>query len=143
MRSGGRVNRLIVILTVMNAGCEDPARYIGCCGAYCKTCRALAEGTCRGCKPGYDKGERDIRKARCRIKVCCFGEKKFETCADCPDYDACDVISVFHNKKGYKYIKYHESLEFIRKNGYDEFIEAAGKWKGAYGRLPRTLSPED
>jgi hypothetical protein len=132
---GGRVNRLIAILTLMKDGCEDPSGYIGCCGAYCKTCRALAEGACKGCKLGYDTGERDIGKARCRIKVCCYGEKKFETCADCPDYDTCETISGFHNKKGYKYKKYHESLEFIRKNGYGEFIKAAGKWKGAYGRL--------
>lgn len=134
---------MIVIFTMMRNGSEDPSRYIGCCGAYCKTCRALSEGACRGCKLGYDAGERDIRKARCRIKICCFGEKRLETCAECPDYDACETISGFHNKNGYKYKKYHDSLEFIRKKGNDEFIKAACKWKGPYGRLPPADPPGD
>lgn len=116
--------------------CRDiPERLVGCCGAYCKTCRALAEGACKGCKLGYDTGERDIGKARCRIKLCCFGEKRLETCAECQDYDKCDIISGFHNKKGYKYKKYRESLEFIRKYGYGKFAESAAGWNGAYGRL--------
>lgn len=66
-------------------------REIGCCGAYCKTCmeewqkkKYPNERTCRGCKLGYELGERDLSKAKCEIKVCCFREKKLETCADCP-----------------------------------------------------------
>lgn len=116
-------------------GYDTPGRFIGCCGAYCKTCRALAEGTCRGCKLGYDSGERDISKARCRIKVCCFGDREYETCADCPDYETCEIISAFFSKKGYKYKKYRESLEFIRRCGYEKFAEPAAGWKNAYGRL--------
>ena len=114
---------------------ENPERFVGCCGAYCKTCRALAERSCKGCKLGYDSGDRDITKARCPIKLCCFGEKRFETCADCPDFEICEIISTFFSKKGYKYKKYRESLEFIRKYGYGEFVESAAGWKGAYGRL--------
>lgn len=113
--------------------CEKAARFIGCCGAYCKTCRAL--GFCKGCKLGYGKGERDIRRARCKIKVCCFGERKLETCADCPDYPACGTISGLHGKRGYKYGKYRQAIEFIRKNGYAKFIKMADKWKGAYGKF--------
>jgi hypothetical protein len=59
---------------------------IGCCGAYCGTCRALLDKTCKGCKLGYDDGERDIRAARCAMKRCCLIEKKLETCADSPEY---------------------------------------------------------
>ncbi len=108
---------------------------IGCCSAYCGTCRALKDGACKGCKLGYDDGMRDIRAARCAMKRCCLIEKKFETCADCPGYEACKIIQDFFNKKGYKYKKYRQSLEFIRKYGYQKFIQSARSWKCAYGRL--------
>ncbi|MDD3421893.1 MAG: DUF3795 domain-containing protein [Methanocellales archaeon] len=110
-------------------------REIGCCGAYCKTCRALTEGSCRGCKLGYESGERDINRSKCKMKVCCFKERKLETCADCPDYPSCRMIQDFYNKKGYKYKKYRQSIEFIRKNGYDDFIKIADNWKGPYGKF--------
>jgi len=32
---------------------------IGCCGAYCKTCKAFVDKTCKGCKVGYEKGENE------------------------------------------------------------------------------------
>jgi hypothetical protein len=112
-------------------------REIGCCGAYCKTCLIYKTGgNCQGCKLGYDSGERDIAKARCRMKLCCFRDKKLETCADCPDYSTCDITHGFYARNGYKYRKYQESIEFIRQNGYREFMQAADTWKGPYGRLP-------
>jgi hypothetical protein len=114
---------------------ENLKRYIGCCGAYCKTCKPYIEGFCKGCKLGYDEGERDINKAKCFMKVCCFKEKMLETCADCPDYLKCKIIHNFYSKNGYKYKKYKQAIEFIRKNGYSRFIKLADKWKGAYGKL--------
>ena len=111
-------------------------REIGCCGAYCKTCRlSTSESSCRGCKLGYENGERDINKARCKIKVCCFGEMRLETCADCPDYASCDIIQGFYKKGGYKYEKYRQATDYIKNNGYAKFIEVADGWKGPYGRL--------
>ena len=111
-------------------------REIGCCGAYCKTCRASTTGSnCRGCKLGYESGERDINKSRYKIKVCCFRDKQFETCADCPDYPYCGIIQGFYNKKGYKYKKYKQSVEFIKEKGYAAFIKTADNWKGPYGRF--------
>jgi hypothetical protein len=110
-------------------------REIGCCGAYCKTCLLSTSGSiCRGCKLGYENGGRDINKARCKIKICCFRDRQFETCADCPDYPYCGLIQDFHNKKGYKYQKYKQAIEFIKENGYAKFIGIANNWKGAYGR---------
>ena len=53
-------------------------RFIGCCGAYCRTCKSLIEGFCKGCKLGYDEGERDIYQSKCKTKICCFKEKQFE-----------------------------------------------------------------
>ena len=35
---------------------------IGCCGAYCGTCREYQK-TCKGCKPGYLDGSRDLSRA--------------------------------------------------------------------------------
>lgn len=109
---------------------------VGCCGAYCGTCPALKDNSCKGCRLGYDNGTRDIRAARCAMKRCCLMDKSFDTCADCPDYAECRIIREFFQKNGYKYGKYKESLEFIRRHGYLAFIEAARSWKRAYGRLP-------
>lgn len=114
---------------------EKPKAYIGCCGAYCKTCRVFKEGACKGCKLGYAGGKRDIKKARCKIKKCCFGEKKLQTCADCRGYEKCPIIGSFHNKEGYKYKKYKEATLFIIENGYEKFLKAAKNWKGACGKL--------
>lgn len=108
---------------------------IGCCGAYCGTCRPLKDGVCKGCKQGYDDGTRDIAAARCAMKRCCLMVKKLHTCADCPDYDGCHIIQDFFAKGRYKYKKYRQSLEFIRKSGYREFIKAARSFKCAYGSL--------
>lgn len=112
---------------------EFSIKNIGCCGAYCKTCPALINKSCRGCKLGYDNGERDINKAKCQMKVCCI-KKNYETCGDCLEYNTCDIIQVFYNKNGYKYKKYKQAIEFIRENGYAKFIQIADKWKIAYGK---------
>jgi hypothetical protein len=106
---------------------------IGCCGAYCKTCPALINKSCRGCKLGYDTGNRDISKAKCQMKVCCI-KKKYETCADCSDYSTCEIIQEFYNKSGYKYKKYKQAIDFIRENGYPKFIKIADNWKNAFGK---------
>jgi len=110
-------------------------RFIGCCGAYCKTCQPYIEKFCKGCKLGYDNGERDIKKAKCRMKVCCFGERGLETCADCPDYAECETIHKFFSKNGFKYKKYRQAIEFLRREGYPRFLELASEWSGPYGKL--------
>jgi hypothetical protein len=69
------------------------------------------------------------------MKRCCLLEKKLETCADCPDFRQCGIIQSFFAKKGYKYGKYRQSLEYIRTRGYPVFLAAARPWKLAYGRL--------
>ena len=114
---------------------EDAITFVGCCGAYCKTCKPFVEGFCKGCKLGSAEGERDINKAKCVLKVCCFGERKLETCADCKDYPTCKKIRSFHDKSGYKYKKYKQSIEFIRENRYAKYIEIAEGWSGPYGKF--------
>jgi hypothetical protein len=106
---------------------------IGCCGAYCRTCKVKKENLCQGCKLGYADGSRDILKAKCKIKICCI-RNKYNSCADCDDYDACDIIQGFYKKNGYKYKKYKEALDFIKANGYEEFIKIANTWKMQYGK---------
>jgi hypothetical protein len=46
---------------MVNIGSENEKnsiRFVGCCGAYCKTCKPFIEGTCKGCKLGYENKER-------------------------------------------------------------------------------------
>jgi len=107
---------------------------IGCCGAYCGTCRAY-KVACKGCGIGYEAGERDIAKARCRVKRCCVS-RRLQTCADCSEYEACQVLGGFHGKAGYKYGKYRQALDYIRENGYEAFLVIAESWTGACGKHP-------
>jgi hypothetical protein len=69
------------------------------------------------------------------MKRCCLMTKKVSTCADYPDYEGCRTVQGFFGKNGYKYKKYRQSLEFIRKSGYPAFSTVARSWKCAYGSL--------
>jgi len=105
---------------------------LGCCGAYCQTCKVYAQNLCKGCKVGYDTGERDIARAKCAMKVCCV-KRGLMSCADCADYNACEILQSFYANDSYKYKKYKQATEFIRANGYDAFFQIADGWRGAYG----------
>ncbi len=114
---------------------DEIKRYIGCCGAYCKTCKPFKEGLCKGCKIGFDTGERDISKAKCKIKLCCFKDRNLDTCADCIDIKACQLINSWFDKNGTKYKKYRDAIHFIKEHGYSEFVIMADNWKNAYGKF--------
>lgn len=114
---------------------SDEVRLIGCCGAYCKTCRSFILGSCKGCKIGYEDGKRNITRARCKIKVCCFGVKKQETCAECAECDGCRVLERFYSRNGGAYERYRTLREFIQANGYSEYVKRAKDWKNSHGRL--------
>ncbi len=109
--------------------------YVACCGAYCRTCKPFVEGHCKGCKVGYNLDNRDISRAKCKIKLCCFRDNKFDSCAECSKFSNCEIffgrfkIGTRDNKK------YQEALAFIKKNGYSKFIKLADKWKGPCGKL--------
>lgn len=105
---------------------------LGCCGAYCKTCPVYKDKKCIGCKVGYGNCERDIKKAKCKIKICCI-KKGFDSCAECGNIDSCVFINQFYEKNGYKYKKYKEAILFINKHGYHEFFKIANTWKNQYG----------
>lgn len=110
---------------------------IGCCGAYCKTCREF-QNTCKGCKLGYSDSSRDLSRAKCKIKKCCL-IKEHSTCADCKEYDDCEIIQTFIQHPGYKYIKYKQALEFIRARDYAAFLQVAESRKNVYGKSPKQL----
>jgi hypothetical protein len=93
-------------------------REIGCCGAYCRTCLTSVEvGVCRGCKLGYKDGERDINKSKCKIKICCFRDRQFETCADCDEYLSCEIIQSLYNKNGINTRNTNNQLISLEKMG--------------------------
>ncbi|MEN6417615.1 MAG: DUF3795 domain-containing protein [Clostridiaceae bacterium] len=107
---------------------------VGCCGAYCLTCKVFKENLCKGCKLGYGPGERDLSKAKCAMKVCCM-RRGLMSCADCAEFETCLVLAAFYGHAGYKYRKYREAAAFIRAHGYDAFLRRADGWSGAYGKL--------
>ena len=108
---------------------------IGCCGAYCKTCREF-EKTCKGCKPGYLDSSRDLSRVKCRMKKCCL-TKGHITCTNCEEYEHCEIVQAFLNHPGYKYSKYKQALEFIRAHGHAAFLNAAKHWTSACGKYPK------
>jgi hypothetical protein len=112
----------------------DGKEYIGCCGAYCKTCGAFARGKCKGCKLGFD-GDRNINKTGCNVKKCCFRDNTFETCADCSKLDSCNYMENWYKKGHGKYRIYKKYIDFIKENGYLKFIEIANNWKGHFGEM--------
>ena len=105
---------------------------MGCCGAYCQPCKMFAQQLCKGCKVGYDTGERDINKAKCKMKICCV-KRGLVSCADCEDYCFCETLQSFYAHESYKYKKYKQATEFIRANGYEAFFRLADGWNGACG----------
>ena len=116
-----------------NKDSRKTARYIGCCCFYCKTCRVFIDGKCGGCKLGSNCGEGDKNRAKCKIKLCCFEERKLETCVECPDYLSCKLIR--DRFRGCQLDKCLESITFIKKKGYTKFINIADRWKGSSGNL--------
>jgi hypothetical protein len=108
---------------------------IGCCCAYCRTCRAFRSGGCPGCRLGYEDGGRDAARIRCAMKSCCVLEKRFSTCAYCPEFETCPSLRTWYAKPGWKYGRYLASAEYIRAHGYDAFLTVADGWTDAIGRL--------
>jgi len=49
--------------------------------------------------------------------------------------ETCQIIGSWYAKNGYKYKKYKQAIEFIKKKGYAKFLRLADKWHGAYGKL--------
>lgn len=110
-----RLGSLLAMAYKKDSNVESSIKFIGCCGAYCKTYPPFIERYFKGCKIGYDTGERDINKAKCKMKVSCLKERKLETCAYCSNYHGCNIIHGFYSKNGYKYKKYKQSIRVYSK----------------------------
>ena len=95
-------------------------------------CREYLQ-TCKGCKPGYLDGSRELSRAKCKMKKCCL-TGGCVTCGDCEEYASCEIIQSFLNHPGYKYGKYKQALAYIRAHA--AFLNAAKHWTGAYGKYP-------
>ena len=109
---------------------------IGCCGAFCGTCKVKTQKICEGCKSDYLNNERDIKKIRCKMKKCCI-EKEIQTCADCIKMNECKVLNEFYSKNGYKYGKYKEAIYYIKEKGYHAFLLISSTWKNQYGKYKK------
>jgi hypothetical protein len=110
-------------------------KYIGCCGAYCKTCGGFLRKCCKGCKTGFENGERNINASRCKIKLCCFRDNQFDTCAECSKLQSCALMEKWYQKNKGKYKKYKALLFFIKEKGYSRFVKIAAAWKNELGTL--------
>jgi hypothetical protein len=84
---------------------------------------------------GYDNGQRDIRRAKCKIKVCCMRERQLQTCVDCDEFSSCATLQNWYKKAGGKYQCYKKSGEYIREHGYESFVKVADRWKDSCGKL--------
>lgn len=137
LKSWGATHTLRAVRPCLSAavgpGAPDTAE-LGCCGAYCRTCREYMV-SCKGCSTGYADGSRELSKARCAIKKCCLSSGQI-TCSDCSSFDSCPTVQGFYSK-GYKYSRYQASAQFIRSHGYRSFAQAASAWTSACGKLPR------
>ena len=108
---------------------------MGCCGAYCGTCKVKAASACKGCGWGYAEGLRELEKAKCPVKRCGLG-KGFSSCAECPEAESCGILGEFHGRNGEKYRKYRQAIQYIRRFGYPAFFAVADGWKDAKGKYP-------
>jgi len=109
---------------------------IGCCGAFCGTCKVKKENACIGCKAGYKTGGRELSKAKCKMKICCIS-KGYNSCTDCESFNDCSIINAFFNKNGYKYKKYREAILYIAAHGYPAFLKQTENWTMQYGKYDK------
>jgi len=57
------------------------------------------------------------------------------TCAECKEYEDCHMLAEFHGKKPHEYRKFRESFDYIRANGYGEFLLKARECRRACGEF--------
>lgn len=59
------------------------------CGVYCGACPAFNK-TCRGCA-SEDRNQNRCNKWGCKIRNCCYDQKKLDYCVDCEQFP-CKII---------------------------------------------------
>lgn len=58
-----------------------------------KACLTLKDMNCKGCR---QEDNIFVGCLNCQIRRCC-GERKFVTCADCENFETCDVLNGFYS----------------------------------------------
>lgn len=77
-----------------------------------------------------------MARARCKIKACCYGLRKLETCAECAELSGhCHTLERFFGRNKGAYERYRKVLGLIRTDGYREFVRRAKDWKNNWGDL--------
>lgn len=59
------------------------------CGVFCGACPSF-EKSCKGCA-SEDKNQSRKSKWSCKIRSCCYGQKKLDFCIDCADFP-CNIF---------------------------------------------------
>jgi len=98
---------------------------VSCCGIYCGACPSFLKKSCFGCR-SKDKTQKRKSKWGCKIRNCCFNEKKLHFCFDCDDY-ACKDLAHLRNShlEDPKYEYRHKmlfNLVRISKIGLSEWL---------------------
>ncbi len=97
---------------------------ISYCGLYCGNCRAYNKGNCPGCREKTDAGW-------CKVRTSVV-ERRYFTCADCPEMDTCNIRDNWLSKIFEFVFRSDKTLNLtvMREKGYDFFVaevEQSGK----------------
>ena len=100
----------------MEAGNEMVVAY---CGLACSNCGMYQKGKCKGCHSAKPMN------SRCSIKACAM-ERKFDTCADCGDFQDLHDCKKLHNLVSRFFGLIFRSdrignLDEIREIGFEKF----------------------
>jgi hypothetical protein len=89
------------------------------CGVFCGACPSLGK-SCHGCASQNQDQKRKTKWA-CKIRVCCYEQKKFSFCVQCDDFPC----KIYHNKllkahQGDPKYKYRHEIPTIILQQYDD-----------------------
>lgn len=111
------------------------------CGVYCGACPAFNK-TCKGCA-SEDRDQNRNGKWSCKIRTCCYDQKKLNYCVDCGQFP-CKIIdkklirSHLHEPR-YKYrheIPYvFSNLKRMNVKNYLEYQQQRWKCDSCGGRI--------
>jgi hypothetical protein len=96
------------------------------CGVFCKACPSFNK-TCLGCSSD-SKNQKRKSKWSCKIRKCCYEEKKIDYCGYCGNFP-CEKLNkkLINSHKGENNYRYRheipENMKSLRKHGIDKFIK--------------------
>jgi hypothetical protein len=78
------------------------------CGVYCGACPSYYKGTCYGCSSG--RTQKRTSKWGCKIRRCCVGEHKFDSCSQCCEFPCTLITRLQKSHLGEKKFRYREEI---------------------------------